>query len=233
MKIAIFVEGLTELEFVRSFLISLYGSKGFHLQVKKQHGGKLILVVDDPAPGTTDFVLLVNCQTDNQVKSQIRDQYPTLASAGYNCIIGLRDIYPDQHNTLPRYKAALFAGLPTGNVPIFMHLSVLEIEAWFLDELTHFQRIDPALTPTSISAAGYDLVNIKGEQWPHPADTLDNIYRLAGKRYRKKTRHIQRTINALSPEEMYVNVALRSPHFSDFLTSLESAIFPPVAAITI
>lgn len=233
MKIAIFVEGLTEQEFVQSFLKSLYGSKGFHLQIKKQFGGKLLLEVDNPAPGTTDFVLLVNCQTDNQVKSQIREQYPTLVSAGYSCIIGLRDIYPDLHHTLPKYKAALRVSLPVGKVPIFMHLSVLEIEAWFLDELTHFQRIDPALTITAIVASGYDLLNVTGEQWEHPADTLDNIYRLAGKRYRKKTRHIQRTINALCPEELYVTVTGRAPHFAQFLATLEAAIFPEVTAVTI
>jgi hypothetical protein len=194
------------------------------------------LIVDNPAPGTTDFVLLVNCQTDNQVKTQIRDQYPSLVAAGYSCIIGLRDIYPASHNELPKYKTALLAGLPVeGPVPIHMHLSVLEIEAWFLDELTHFERIDPALTVPVILASGYDVVNTKGEQWEHPAATLDNIYQLVGKRYRKRGRHIQRTVNALSAEEMYMTVPGRAPHFADFLASLEGTLFATasVAAPTV
>lgn len=225
MKVAIFVEGSTELEFFKALVRALCGRRGIHLEIHSQFGGRLTFQSVEVDIGATIFILLANCNNDEQVKTQIRDNYSSLEAAGYDYIIGLRDIYPSDHCQLPRFQAALSVGLPTGTVPIHMHLSVLETEAWFLDEMTHFERIDAGLTISAIVAAGYDLPNRPGETWQHPAQTLHNIYQLVGKAYKKKTGHIQRTVNALSQEELYVNVRARAPHFNSLITTLESALF--------
>jgi hypothetical protein len=113
----------------------------------------------------------------------------------------------------------------TGPIPVQMHLAILEIEAWFLEETTHFLRIDPLLTPAAIAAAGFDLGGTPGASRPHPAETLDNIYKIAKKRYRKRARHIKRTLAALSHDEMYVTVRGVAPSFDEFLTSIEASLF--------
>jgi hypothetical protein len=117
-------------------------------------------------------------------------------------------------------------GMPTHPLPIDMHLAVMEIESWFLDELTHFQRIHPNLTLPRITAAGFDLVNRNGSSWDHPAETLDTIYKLEGRRYRKKIPHIRRTINSIDMDEFYLTSRGRSQSLSGFLESIEDAIFP-------
>lgn len=226
MKIAVFVEGLTELEFIWSLINSICGQRGIDVEVHEQYQGRLVFVSLEKALAATTYVLIVNCRTDGQVKTQIRDNYASLVSANYTHIIGLRDVFPLGHADISKLESALATGLPTGGqVPVEMHLAILEVESWFLDEITHFERIDPALTVASLAANGFDVVATPGEAWTNPAETLDSIYKLCGKRYRKRLRHIRRTINALSPEELYVNVRSRAPSFDGFLASLERALF--------
>lgn len=179
-KIAIFVEGLTELELTKTLLHGLCGKRGLALEVRRQFSGKLLLVSNDSPCDPHASVLLVNCSTDSQVKSQIRDQYTTLVAAGYNHIIGLKDVYPHPSAELPKVQHALSLGLPTGNIPVQMHLAILEVESWFLDEHTHFERIEPTLTIANIAASGFDLLANPGLTWPHPSQTLDAIYKIAG-----------------------------------------------------
>lgn len=225
MNVAIFVEGTTELEFVATLIAALCGRRDISYEFREQFGGKLRTVRVVNSPVATTRVLLVNCHSDEQVKTRVRDSYPSLVAAGYNYVIGLRDVYPRAPTDLPRIQASLQLGLPLGAVPVVMHLAIMEVESWFLDELTHFPRIDPLLTAPYLLAAGFDVENTLGQDWGHPSETLDNIYRLAGKRYRKKLAHIQRTITALSAEEMYVTVRRRSSSFDRFVSELEQALF--------
>ncbi len=226
MKIAVFVEGLTELEFVWSLVKAVCGQRGIDLEVREQSHGRLVFVSLNRVPEPSAYLLIVNCKSDGQVKTQIRDQYTSLVAADYTHIIGLRDVFPFAHADIPKLKSALAVGLPAGGpVGVEMHLAILEVESWFLDEITHFERIDPALTHAFLVAGGFDVIATPGEAWGNPAETLDNIYKLCGKRYRKKLRFIQRTVNSLSPEELYVNVRSRAPSFDEFLGSLERALF--------
>lgn len=225
MKIAVFVEGLTELEFVQSLVKAICGQRGITFEIREQFKNSLVLVRIDTAPGATTHVTLVNCRSDEQVKTRLRDAYPSLVASGYTHVIGLRDVYPHSSDDIPRIQTALSVGVPASPIPAEMHLAIMEVESWFLDEITHFERIDPVLTHQTMAAAGFDVVNTLGADWEHPAQTLDDIYRLSGKRYQKKPNHIRRTVNVLSPEELYVSVRRRSPSFGGFLAGLEAALF--------
>ncbi len=224
-KLAIFVEGLTEQEFTIQLIIELAGKHNVSFELLRQDMGHLSFVELRHHLSPTIHVLVANCCTDNQVKSQIADQYRSLQSAGYSLIIGLRDVYPLAHVDIPQLEYNLNIGLPTGLPAIHMHLAILEIEAWFLEELTHFQRIDPGITLPAVIANGFDYLNVRADDLPRPANTLDAIYKSGGKRYKKTTRHIQRTVDALSYEDMYVNVSSKLPAFNNFLLSLEEGLF--------
>ncbi|WP_165385155.1 DUF4276 family protein [Rahnella sp. CFA14(1/10)] len=228
-KIAIFVEGLTEQEFVIKLIQELAGKRGVVFEVRKQHKSLLDLVElrTDNTLNPEIFVLMVNCATDSQVKSQIRDQFQNLKNAGYSTIIGLRDIYPDfKRQDVPRLQQSLYLGLVMDPaLPINLHLAILEIEAWFLEELTHFARIDAGIKLQNIVNAGFDPSSSRAYELDHPADTLHLIYNSVGKAYNKTKKHIQRTVEALSYDSLYVDVRGKSPSLDAFVSSLESAIF--------
>lgn len=216
----------SEQEFTIRLITELVGKHNVAFEIHRQDNGYLSLVELRAHLTPSIHVLVANCCADNQVKSQISDQYRSLQSAGYSLIIGLRDVYPLGHADIPKLEANLNIGLPTGIPAIRMHLAILEIEAWFLEELTHFERIDPNLTLPIVIANGFDYLNVRAADLPNPAMTLDGIYRVVGKRYKKITRHIQRTVGALSYDEMYINVPSKAPSLNNFISSLEEGIFP-------
>ena len=229
-KVAVFVEGLTEQELVVELVSAVVGTRGVNVVLGRQWKGKVEIqpsVID----AAIDFlVLVVDCSGDEQVVTQIREQYPSLISSGYTAIIGLRDVYPFTHADIPAIRAGLLRTLPSGTVNPEVHLAIMEVEAWFLAEATHFSRVHPSLTVQFIVAGGIDVIGIKGDAWGHPAKVLHSIYKLAGLSYmspngKKKKRRVQRTLRALSPEELYVTVRGTMPSFDAFVRSLEAALF--------
>ena len=229
-KFAVFVEGLTEQEFTIRLLTELAGNHGIVFEIHRQDRGYLSLVDFIPHESPVIHVLVANCCNDGQVKSQIKDQYNSLKSAGYSLIVGLRDVYPFTHSEVSELEKNLSIGLPAGSLPIHLHLAIMEIEAWFLEEITHFPRVDNKITAAELIANGFDFNNTCACRLPHPAETLGKIYQSVGKGYSKNKRQLQRTIEAISYEELYVNTRQKAPSLDKFITSLEVGLFSAVSA---
>lgn len=229
-KVAVFVEGLTETELTVELLISLCGRRGITIDLHKQSGGTLHFLESRGANGAALSALVANCSTDGQVKTQIRDRYASLVAQGYTRIVGVRDVYPFLRSEIQALEAAKQVGLPAGPVPIDLHFAVMEVEAWFLDEITHFERIHAGLTVSRLAAAGFDVANCQGDTWDHPAATLNAIYQLEGRAWRKTGDHIRRTVQALCMESLYTTARTRSASLSAFIDSLEIALFAPMQA---
>ena len=171
-------------------------------------------------------VLIANCCNDEQVKSQIKDNYQSLKRAGYSLVIGLRDIYPFGHDDIAKLEAGLLVGLPCDDdLPIHIHLAVLEIEAWFLEELNHFARIDKNISMDDVIAGGFDHTQMRASELSHPTETLRKIYQSVGKGYPKNKKSVQRTIDALDYEELYLNTCKKAPSLEKYIHSLEAGLF--------
>lgn len=224
-KFAVFVEGLTEQEFTIRLLKELAGKHGINFEVHTQHKGILSCLELRSHPSPILHVLVANCCNDEQVESQIKDQYNSLKSAGYSLVIGLRDVFPLTHNDIANLEQFLYTGLSIDTLPIQLHLAILEIEAWFLEEVTHFQRIDENITEAAIITNGFDYYKIRACDLPHPAETLKNIYQSVNKGYSKNKRQVHRTIEALSYEELYINTRNKAPSLGSFISSLEKGLF--------
>lgn len=226
-KLAVFVEGLTEQEFVIKLITELAGTRDIAFEVALQKNGHLSIVEMRCNENSTPelHILVANCSCDNQVKSQIRDQYQRLKAADYSMIIGLRDVYPFSASEIPQLKENLNTGLPNDSIPIHLHLAIMEIEAWFLEELSHFPRIDARLNINHLISNGFDPNSTRAYQLPNPAKTLDDIYKETDKRYNKNKRQIQRTVDALCYEELYMNVRQNSASLDTFISSLETGMF--------
>lgn len=225
-KFAVFVEGQTEQEFTIKLLRELAGKQGIEFEVRFQFAGKLSFSeLRSSHQNPVIQVLVVDCRNDGQVKSQIIEQYNSLVTSGYSLVIGLRDVYPFTHNDIAKLEKNLLIGLPSGGLPIHLHLAIMEIEAWFLEEKSHFSRIDQRITGDEIIANGFDFNNMRACELPHPADTLDKIYKSVGKWYDKDKRRIRRTVEALSYEELYINTRQKAPSLEKFINSLEEALF--------
>lgn len=229
IKIALFVEGLTEETFFSRLLQEMAGTRKLQIDIRKQFKGSLQAHIRSSAPPhpLDWYVLIANCQNDEQVKTQIIDNYQSLGAQGYQLIIGVRDVYPMTHADLPKLRANLGVGLPDGEIPVEVHLAVMETEAWFLEEHTHFNRIDTGLTDDVIKTAGFDFSTTCAEDLPNPANTLNVIYQSVGKAYRKTRRQVQRTVDAIDYRRLGTDVRMRSTSFAAAIGALEAALKLP------
>ena len=226
-KLALFVEGQTEQVFLESFLTELAGRKHIYIDsITVSKGTLAALQLRRPTadgPEVCYFVLLMNCQNDEKVKSVILDQHAKLTRAGYSLILGLRDLFPTPLQDLPMVKARLKYRVPTAGVPTYILLAVAEIEAWFLQEESHFARIDSRLDPAAFQASfGFDPAADSAETLAQPSAVLRAIYRSVGKGYSKTRAHVERTVSVLDYAHMYADLPARLPHFQEFVTHLDN-----------
>ena len=153
-RLAIFVEGLTEELFVERFLTETTRNRGVRIEKLRASGGKVAkrsftrVTSSADSPHLKVYVLIVNCGADNRVKSEISDQYDSLVAKGYKTIIGIRDAYPQakKFTEVPNLRKSLAYKIRPKPCDVIFVLAVMEIEAWFISEHTHFPRISAKLT---------------------------------------------------------------------------------------
>lgn len=224
-KMAIFVEGETELWFIDCLLRKIADERKLQIVLIKATGGtrsiRRLDIISDSGEGSDKrfYIQIINSSTDNRVGSDIRDNYESLSNAGYSVIIGLRDVYPISQLDIPKLRNSLQYRLKTEPITVLFILDVMEIEAWFLAEHTHFPRIHPDLTSARINLEmGFDPSCDDAQMRAHPAFDLDKIYAMEGFAYKKKRNQVQRTIDALDYAEIYLAHRLK---FSDIKRLME------------
>ena len=219
-KIAIFVEGQTELLFLDRLIVELATRSGLAVEHAEALGGasraRQLKFIKKQAllPHHKYYVLIVNCAGDSNVKSDIIERYEGLRRSGYSAVFGLRDVYGMfRYEDVPKLRALLRVGIPDGELPVHLFLAIMEIEAWLLGEYTHFARVSPALTLDRIRKnLRFDPSRDDLEQRWHPAEDLDRIYKLVGTRYTKQRNNVQRTLDLVDFRYFISNVSRR---FSD------------------
>ena len=150
-RLAVFVEGQTEQLFLREFIEQIAGQGNIDFECQSIRN-ILQLKQTKAIQNEKHKILIYDCQGDEVVKSVILEQRASLVQAGYSMILGLRDLYPETIQDLQKVKAKLQYGVPTAGVPTHILLAVAEIEAWFLQEHSHFPKIDPTLDVSSFKA---------------------------------------------------------------------------------
>jgi hypothetical protein len=223
-KAAIFVEGQTELIFVTKMMEELAGVANIKLRSIVHRATRIITLSGDSTDNKKKyFVLLVDCQGDHSVKSAILERRPGLLVAGYELIVGLRDLYPLPKSALTKLEQGLRYGLPTAGCPTYICVAIMEVEAWFAQEHTHYTRIHPSLSKELIRAnLGVDLDAISAEDIHKPSEFLDRAYRLVGERYSKKRSVVSRTTEVLDYANLFFNLRPKLPHFATFADYIEA-----------
>jgi hypothetical protein len=224
-RLAIFVEGQTEKIFVRKLLEEIAGKNNIAIEDRDlKLGNKVsriteLRMIDRVTDLTKYYVLIYNSGTDNRVGSDIREQYNSLVSSGYEKIIGLRDLFPDftidQKNEARR---GLQYALPKGTIPAHIVLAIMEVEAWFLAEWNHFLKVDARLTTDLIKEnLGFDPAIDDMEARSHPAEDLHHIYQLVGRAYRKQKNQVDTVVTNLDYEFLYLKLVSIVPSLGEFI----------------
>ena len=191
-RVAIFVEGQTEQIFVGKLIYQIYGYQGIKVVNEEINGKSMFIRLADDSDADAFHLLfqVVDVGTDERVLSAMLENAPHMADAGYNKIVGLRDLYPEVRED----KASVIAIIQelideTEQAEMLrMVLAIMEVEAWFLADPGLFERVTPQLTADHIKTTlKYDLEEDDPElAYKHPANVIKDIYHLAGLLYRKK-----------------------------------------------
>lgn len=210
-KLAVFVEGQTEMLFMEKLLEEIAGKNKIRFDKRHSIQKKLIRQgVSSDHPEQKYYVLLVNSGSDNRVISDIIENYSSLIKENYESIIGVRDVHPTPRADLKKVETYLYRYIKTKPIHPLIILSVMEIEAWFMAEHTHFEKMHPDLTNIKIkSVFGYDPSVDDMSQIQNPADDLDKIYQMVGFTYKKRRKNTERTINKLDYERLYLHLDTR------------------------
>lgn len=225
-RLAIFTEGETEQLFVEWLVREMISAPHLHIELRAARGGRstrrrtrIVEAVADN-PELKYYVLIVDCGGDGAVKSRILEEYQNLARYGYKALIGLRDA-PKQRADIPRLQQGLPEGVPMAPVPVVFVLAIMEIEAWFLAEHTHFPRIHERLTSALIHAElGFDPSADDMRLRDRPAHDLNAAYQLVGERY-QKGRAAQRTVYFLDCERIAFEMTAADPEIQRLIDNIE------------
>ena len=228
-KLAVFVEGLTEQIFVNKLLVEIAGAKNIYIEQKKaktnNKGNRSFAVISASSAISSQkyYVLICDSGGDSCVKSDILDSLESLTRENYEKILGLKDVFPHNFSDIPKLERGLKYGMPTKYIPVNITLAIMEVEAWFLGEASHFLQIHPLLTNERIKAKiKFDPTVENVETRLNPAKDLDDIYHLEGLAYNKKKSNIQRTVNALNYASIYCVVKNRVAKLSNFIDEIDS-----------
>jgi hypothetical protein len=230
-RIAIFVEGQTEQIFIQKLFENIAGQKNVRIEKRQLRGGRqkqrkmTLLEATADNSGEKYHVLIVDCGNDESVKSDIRDRYDEMASKGYKFIIGIRDVYPNHsREDIPKLRKGLHYKIKMNPITVVFVLGIMEVEAWFIAEHTHFSKLNSNLTIDQINTClGYDPSIAEMQSRDHPANDLDKIYKLAGYDYNKRKTTVQRTVDILDYESLYIDRRLsqRAPDLHILISQID------------
>ncbi|MCL2100111.1 MAG: hypothetical protein FWH22_00155 [Fibromonadales bacterium] len=230
-KIALFVEGQTEQLFAVELIRQIFDRR--KIAIESTHftgkiGARKITIIQSTiaTQKTAYYFRIYDCRgggDNSTVKSDVVDQLASLGREGFSSVIGIRDVYPLTDIALLRKM--LRYGIPKTNIPINIVLAVREIEAWFIAEETHYEKLSPLLSIKVANAVtGIDLQKDSTESLEHPAEILHEIYHRAELAYRKRKRHVERTVEALDYENLYLNVRNRNSSLNELLDCLDGLL---------
>ena len=233
-RMAIFVEGQTEQHFVTELIRAIADVQKTQVEWQKANGrrGNRFLTKTKreykwpDSPSIQHYVLIVDCGNDESVVSDVVDGYEALAGKGYQRIIGLRDVWPSKLVDIAAIEGATrkaihrIIGKPS--IPVDVLLAVMEIEAWFIAEFSHFQRISKNITHELIGEKlGCEPEKKEIEAIGHPAKTLNEIYQLGGARYRKNKGVVARTVHCLDYDQVYLALPSRVPRLRKLIAHID------------
>lgn len=236
-KMALFVEGQTEQQFITRLFIDIAGHNNVHVDAVRGFGGRanqrkfLQVSASRPHPDKKYYILIYDCAGDSTVLSDINDQYESLVHQGYRDIVGIRDVYPLDSANIPTLRDNFRFFVKKSHCEPALVLGVREVEAWFIAEHTHFARRHASLTLAAITAKlGYDPSVHDVQLIPHPAADLNSAYSIAGLAYTKRRKTVERVIEHLDYARVYVDLIATIPDLRLLIERIDAFLSPsPVA----
>ena len=238
-KWAFFVEGQTELIFLREYILKMFDYQNVWVECYTLFTDNNFKPTEYSFEnrGAEYYIQILNVGNDNAVLSRILNREKYLWNNGFHKIFGLRDMFSKiyreaaQNNNISKELNAKFLDGAQKTISqkserahdIHFHFAIMETEAWILGLPNCLEKINPNLKPTNINKhLGHDLINTDPEQvYFHPAKVLEEIFKLANLPYNKKAGDINSIMGHTTKDDfLYLHNAEKCDSFSKLHTSL-------------
>ncbi len=216
IKTAIFVEGQTELIFVRELLLKIFEYQNIALDCYTLFTDHDFHPAEYSFPNSEAeyFFQIINVGNDSAVLTRILRRENSMWKAGFSRIIGLRDMYSSEYRAIVQNHAidkdanqkfidGTRKQIKSKN--IHFCFAIMEVEAWFLGLRGTFEKMNQQLTVAFIAEKpGINLDTIDPEEtFIHPADDIDAIFQLVGENYKKTKGEVNAFISHIAKEDYY------------------------------
>ena len=224
MKTAIFVEGQTELVFVREYLLKKFEYQNIGIECytlftdSNFHTSEYPFPSSEGAINAEHYFQIINVGNDNAVLTRILNREKYLWNSGFTRIIGLRDMYSKNYRELAKEVGKIdfdlneefkqstkerIANAAEKSNQIDFSFAIMEAESWVLGFHNCFEKINPLLTVEYIETnLGFNLELINPEiTFFHPAKIIEQIYDLVNETYKKSKGNIEAIMASLQKED--------------------------------
>jgi len=224
-KTAVFVEGQTELVFVREYLLKRFEYSNIGIECYTLFTDNNFTKTEYSFPddvnireNSENFFQIINVGNDKSVPSRILHRAQYLWNVGFQRIIGLRDMYSKQYRDLLKQSGIIDNSLNQEFIDeskqeferkakkpdcIDFCFAIMEGESWILGFHHCFEKLNPLLTTSYINEKlGFDLEQIDPEiTFFHPANVMERIYDLVDENYNKSKGNISEIMSALQKDD--------------------------------
>ncbi len=240
MKIAVYVEGQTELIFVCEILRKWYDNNPAKVGIRYWNLSGVNPIKKDLTFGGVDserFYVIVNAGNDVKTLAEALKRTASHKENGFDRVLVLRDMfskaYDDYNPLIPRnIDASLNQAFIDGAQRAIdekgydgflkCHFAIMELEAWFLGMGWYLQRENSMLTPAYLlSSLRFDLSKDPETTIYHPANRLKKIYKHIGLRYRKREDEVNKIMSYLNKADFEgLIICGKCKSFREFIQNL-------------
>lgn len=186
-KVAVYVEGMTELVFVYHTIFAHYQSDwtAFHLDfVNSSPSAKIGLQHPYGDENADNHFFIYNCGSDESVIPTMIERFPSHMQQGFSAVVGLRDIngsryfdiykaghekieWPKVNAMMRDLESTVASADPSGSMAI--RFSIMEIEAWLLAMPEFLTEVFPGFPYERVAAIDPELTYV------HPFGELNGM----------------------------------------------------------
>lgn len=230
-RIAIFVEGQSALIFVREMLFLLIDNSKLSFECWEWHEYELRLCLKlnhYHSPDPDIHFTIIDSRNDEGVLTALKERERGLLERGFEKIIGLRDMYSENYHKragsnindqvtnafINEWERVIQEMSEPSKIKI--HVSIMELEAWFLGMYSIFERINAKLSVDYIlDKLGFDLRSVDPQkEFFHPAVNLGQVLDLVRLKYDKSRDHVEGICSRIKPGDF--NEAFENGRCSSF-----------------
>lgn len=211
IKTAIFVEGQTELIFVREMLLKMFSYQNVSLECYTLFTDSNFNTTEYAYPNTEAnyYFQIINVGNDTSVITRMIHRQQRLLNSGFSKIIGLRDMYSRDYRRYSigskidpelnkKFISAHRKQITEDNVCFVF--AIMEIEAWILGFRCIYETLGEDFTRDYIkNQLGFDLITDDPEtEFYHPAEQLAALLNLASKKYAKRKSDVNSLVSSIN-----------------------------------